>query len=518
MASTDGKASTAESPAPPALFGALSKDVPASLVVFLVAVPLGLGIALASGAPIMAGLIGCIVGGIVAGALSGAPLQVSGPAAGLTVIVFGMIQKFDWPTMCAITAAAGLVQIGLGYSRIARSCLAISPAVVHGMLAGIGVVITLAQLHVLLGDKPESSALANIKALPNELTYIAQHLPSTRTHAALVGVVALAILFIWQRLPKKIQAVPGALVAVVTGTLIANFVWPDAPRVSIPDGPLFAFQMPALPADVTGFIVATLTIALVASVESLLCAVATDKLHTGPRVNLDKELVAQGAANTVSGLIGGLPVTGVIVRSSANIAAGAQTRLSAILHGVWILLFVVLASQYLERIPLAALAALLVFVGVRLVNFHHIRELHKHGEVVVYAATVAGVALLDLLSGVGIGIGLAVVLLLHRLAKTKVTVEEKEQHWHVTVSGSLTFLTVPQLTAALGTIPRGALVNVDLRTNFMDHAAFEVLHNWRVTQERMGGKVTIDEQHEKWYAHAASGSPIAKKTIAAATR
>jgi carbonic anhydrase len=508
--------STSEKQTSPALFGSLSKDIPASLVVFLVAIPLGLGIALASGAPIMAGLIGCIVGGIVAGVLSGAPLQVLGPAAGLTVIVFGMVQKFGWPTMCAITAAAGLIQICLGCARIARVCLAISPAVVHGMLAGIGIVIALAQLHVLLGDKPQSSAVANIKALPGELLYIVQHLPTTRTHAAIVGLVTLAVLFLWQYLPKKVQAVPGALVAVLVGTLIANFVWTDAPRVSIPEGPLFSLQMPTIPADIGGFIVAALTIALVASVESLLCAVATDKLHTGPRANLDKELIAQGAANTVSGMIGGLPVTGVIVRSTANITAGAQTRLSAILHGVWILVFVLLASRYLERIPLAALAGLLVFVGIRLVNLHHIRELTTHREVVVYAATVAGVTLLDLLSGVGIGIGLAVLLLLRRLAKADITVEEKEQRWHVTVAGNLTFLSVPQLMAALGQIPPGAEVDVDLMAEFMDHAAFDARHGWRITHERLGGKVDIDELHEAWNVNTINGSSNRQETATAA--
>jgi carbonic anhydrase len=494
----------------------LAADLPASLVVFLVAVPLGLGIALASGAPVTAGLIACIVGGIVAGSLSGAPLQVSGPAAGLTVLVFGMVQQFGWATMCAITVAAGLLQMAFGSLRIARVCLMISPAVVHGMLAGIGITIALAQLHVLLGDSPESSALKNLVRLPAELAALFSNPTSKETHAALLGLLTIAILVLWPRVPKKLQVIPGALVAVLTATVVGNLVFTDAPRVQIPNEALFRFMIPQMPENIGAFAVAALTIAMVASVESLLCAVATDKLHTGPRANLDKELIAQGAANSVSGLLGGLPVTGVIVRSAANINAGAKTRLSAILHGIWILLFVLVASSQLNRIPLAALAGLLVHVGVRLINLHHIKDLHVHREVIVYFVTALGVAFVNLLAGVGMGIGLALIMLLRRLAYVQVDAEKRgegtvDESWHVRVRGSLTFLSVPRLVSELARIPQGAHVDIDLQVEFMDHAAFEALHGWRQTHEKSGGTVDIDELHEAWYENAANGEPNVKK-------
>jgi carbonic anhydrase len=226
--------------------------------------------------------------------------------------------------------------------------------------------------------------------------------------------------------------------------------------------------------------------------------------------------VAQGAANSVSGLLGGLPVTGVIVRSAANITAGAKTRLSAILHGVWILLFVLAASQHLNRIPLAALAGLLVHVGIRLINLHHIKQLQVHREVIVYYVTALGVAFINLLAGVGLGIGLALILLLRRLAYVQVEAEkngkgEATEHWHVRVSGSLTFLSVPRLAAELAKIPPGSRVDIDLMVEFMDHAAFDVLHSWRQTHEKTGGTVDIDELHESWYENAANGEPNVKK-------
>lgn len=479
----------------------LSRDFLASLVVFLVAVPLGLGVALASGAPLIAGLIACAVGGIVAGTLSGAPLQVSGPAAGLTVLVYGTVQKFGWEVTLAVTAAAGLIQLALGSLRISRACLAISPAVVKGMLAGIGVVIALSQLHVLLGGSPQSSAWKNLVELPGQIAGL-------HGHAALLGVLTLAILFAWPLVPRRIQVIPGPLVAVLAATLISSLAWFDVARVDLPDD-LFAVVLPKLPAGEWGaFLAAALSVAIVASVESLLCAVATDKLHSGPRANLDRELMAQGVANAVSGLIGGLPVTGVIVRSSTNIQAGAVTRVSAILHGVWVILAVLLLTAWMERVPLPALAGLLVYVGIKLVNRDHIRELACHREAAIYAATLLGVVFIGLLQGVGIGVALSVVFLLRRLARTKILVEERAGRWHVRIDGTLTFMNVPELDRALARIPRGTRVDIDLAADFMDHAAFEALHSWRLTHEKLGGKVDIDELHEEWYSRAASGAPI----------
>lgn len=487
----------------PGLLSAPRQDVLASLVVFLIAIPLSLGIALASGAPIMAGLIAGIVGGLITGLVAGAPLQVTGPAAGLTAIVFGLVEQFgDWRLVCAAVVIGGLIQIVLGSARIARLCLAVSPAVVHGMLAGIGITIALAQLHIILGGAPESHALKNLLALPAQLADL--HAP-----AAFLGLATIALLLAWQWVPRPLSAVPASLVAVMTATGASVLLNLPVERINLQGGFGSGLQWAAWPgAELwVAVLVGGVTIAAVASVESLLCAVATDKLHTGPRANLDRELVGQGLANTVSGLLGGLPVTGVIVRSSANIQAGAQTQLSAMLHSVWILLFVVFLGWGIELIPLCVLAGLLVHVGIRLVDAHHIRQLMTFREALVYTVTVAGVVGLGLLPGIGLGLALAVAALLLRLSKTNVEVEGADGRYHVRINGSMTFVGIPSLSAALEKVPTGAHVDIDLMVDFMDHAAFEALHSWRVTHERLGGSVDIDELHEAWYANAAKGTP-----------
>ena len=492
--------------------------MPASFVVFLIAVPLSLGIALASGAPsVVAGLIAAVVGGIVVGLMGGAPLQVSGPAAGLTVVVFGLVHQFGWPVTCAITACAGVVQLLLGTLRISRAALYISPSVVHGMLAGIGIVIALAQLHVVLGGQPQASALLNLKALPQQI--VEHHGP-----AVVLGLITIGVLVGWPFLPKLVQKVPAALAAVGISTIVSLVFAMDVKRVLLPENLYADHVLPQMPNGNWGaFAVAVATVALIASVESLLAAVATDKLHSGDRANLDRELMGQGAGNMMSGLLGGLPITGVVVRSSANIKAGAKSRLSAILHGFWILLFVAVLSFVIQKIPLASLAGLLVFVGIKLVDFHHIRELGIHREAPIYFVTVAGVVFLNLLAGVGLGIGLALLMLLRRLAQSTITMEQRTLlpgepvRQHVRMEGSLTFLSVPQITAQLSAIPPGANVEIDLAVDWMDHAAFESLHSWRIAHEKTGGRVDIDERHEGWYDSALSGKPRATRFAPIAT-
>ncbi|MBK8036865.1 MAG: SulP family inorganic anion transporter [Verrucomicrobiaceae bacterium] len=497
----------------------LRRDLPASLVVFLVAVPLSLGIAFASGAPIIAGLIGAIVGGIVTGLLAGSPLQVSGPAAGFTVVVAGLVHQFGWETMCLITAYAGVVQLVLGWFKVARGALIIAPSVVHGMLAGIGISIALAQIHVVLGGSPQSSPVVNLLGIPKQLGLV-------NTQAAILGFLTIAILIVWKKLKAPaLKAIPGPLVAVVVGTVVSILLKMDVKRVDLPDtfmkmdlqhvnlSETFALAKLAPPADWGPFITAVLTVAIIASIESLLCAVATDKLHSGPRSDLDKELRAQGAGNLVSGLLGGLPITGVIVRSSANIIAGGASRWSAIFHGVWILLFALFLGSLIESIPLAVLAGLLVHVGINLVNLHHIKELTKHNEILIYWATVLGVTCVNLLAGVGIGLGLSIFFLLRRLSNTDVQMEQREGKWHVKIGGTLTFASVPRLNAALSTIPAGHPVDIDLAVDFIDHAAFEALHGWRENHEKTGGHVDIDETHEEWYKPAQAGTPRKGKSL-----
>jgi carbonic anhydrase len=475
------------------LRGVLAADVPASLVVFLVALPLCMGIALASGAPIMAGLIAGVVGGLIVGLFGGAPLLVSGPAAGLAVMVFGFISELGFAVTCAAVAAAGVIQMVLGGAKVARAALGISPAVIHGMLAGIGILIVLGQLHIVLGGAPQSNAWANLRELPEQISDL--HGPAT-----ILGLVTIGILVLWQVMPNsRLKKVPGPLVAVVVASA-ASAVWgADVKRVELAGSLFQSIQLPSLPQGNWGaFVTAVLSLALVASAESLLSAVATDKLHTGPRANLDRELLAQGMANTISGLLGGLPITGVIVRSAANIAAGAKTRASAFMHGVWMLLFVSLLGSYLGLVPLTVLAGLLVFVGAKLVNAHHIRELRRRGELVVYLVTVFGVVGINLLAGIALGFGVAVARLLWRLGHVQVDVRRAGEVHQVRVGGALTFVGVPKLSAALAEVPTGAQVELDLAVETLDHSGYEALESWCQNHRKTGGKVWMEPLEDVW--------------------
>ncbi|BAL91814.1 putative sulphate transporter and carbonic anhidrase [Actinoplanes missouriensis 431] len=482
----------------------LRRDLPASIVVFLIAIPLSLGIAAASGAPLLAGLVAAVVGGIVAGALGGAPLQVSGPAAGLTVIVAGTVANFGFAGTAAIVAVAGLIQIILGASRMGRAALALSPAVVHGMLAGIGLVIALSQIHVMLGGAPQSSAWQNLRELP---TQIAEH----HGVAAMLGAFTVAILILWPRLEKilhvKLSLLPAALVAVVSMTALASVIGADVERVNLPDEPLAGLIRPAWPdAPLREILVAVVTIALVASVESLLSAVAVDRMHDGPRANLNRELVGQGAANTVSGLLGGLPVTGVIVRSSTNVAAGARTRASAIMHGVWIAAFVLFFAGLLETIPMAVLAAVLIVVGLRLVSLAQIRTYARHRELPTYLVTLLGVVLTDLLTGVALGMITAAVMILWRLTRCEIRrVQQGPGQWQVTITGTLSFVESARLIRELGALPPAAEVELELHLDYLDHGAFETVRDWREGYERTGGRVRIREVHDSWFRQGTSG-------------
>ncbi|MGI5377131.1 SulP family inorganic anion transporter [Streptomyces sp. CA-251387] len=470
-------------------------DVSASIAVFLIALPLSLGIALATGAPLQAGLVAAAVGGIVAGWLGGAPLQVSGPAAGLTVVTADLIHQYGWRTTCAITVLAGIAQLGLGSLRVARGALAVSPAIVHGMLAGIGVTIAVAQLHIVLGGTPQSSVLDNLRALPAQLAEL-------RPASVSVSALTLALLFLWPRIPGRagrlLRKVPAALVAVAGATSAASLAGLTLPKVDLPSW--HSHALAGLPEGPTlGLIAAVLTTTLVCSVQSLLGAVAVDKMVAARpglptrvgRSDLDRELLGQGAANVVSGTLGGLPVAGVAVRSSANVQSGAVSRNSTMLHGVLVVVAALLMVPILEFIPLASLAALVMAVGIQMVSLHHIRTVTRHREVLVYAVTTLGVVVFGVLEGVALGIAMAVAVALHRLTRTRITHDEKEGVHHVHVRGQLTFLAVPRLSRALHLVPQGAPVVVELDGSFMDHAAYESLQDWQNTHTAHGGSVEL---------------------------
>ncbi|MFE2886282.1 bifunctional SulP family inorganic anion transporter/carbonic anhydrase [Streptomyces sp. NPDC059272] len=482
-------------PPPPRRFRIAGADVSASIAVFLIALPLSLGIALATGAPLQAGLVAAAAGGLVAGRLGGCPLQVSGPAAGLTVVTADLIHRYGWRTTCAVTVLAGLAQLALGCLRVARTALAVSPAIVHGMLAGIGITIAVAQLHIVLGGTPQSSVLANLRALPAQLADV---------HPADVAmsVLTLALLLLWPRIPGRLgqlmRKIPAALVAVAGATLTASLTGLSLAKVDLPSWSSHALAgLPEGPA--LGIAAAVLTTTLVCSVQSLLGAVAVDKLVAGQpglsarvgRSNLNRELLGQGAANIVSGALGGLPVAGVAVRSSANVQAGAVSRNSTMLHGVLVVVAALLMVPVLELIPLASLAALVMAVGIQMVSLNHIRTVTRHREVLVYVVTTLGVVFLGVLEGVLLGVTVAVAVALNRLAHTRITHDEKEGVHHVHVRGQLTFLAVPRLSRTLHLVPQGTHVVVELDGSFMDHAAYESLQDWQNSHTARGGTAEL---------------------------
>lgn len=482
----------------------LGADLPASLVVFLVALPLSLGIAAASGAPIMAGLIAAAVGGIVAGSLGGSVLQVSGPAAGLTVVVAGLIAEFGWQVTCAITAAAGVVQLLLGLSRVGRAALAVSPVVVKAMLAGIGITIILQQLHVLLGGQAGDSAVDNLAGLPAAITRV-------ELHSALLGLAVVAVLIAWKYLPAAVRKVPGPLAAVVAVTAVSVAVAPGVERVSF-SGSLFdAVALPVLPdGNWLSVGMAVMTVALIASIESLLSAVAVDKMHTGPRANLNRELVGQGSANMVSGMLGGLPVTGVIVRSATNVEAGGKSRASAILHGVWVLLFSALFAGIIQLIPLSVLAGLLLVIGAKLVKIADIKTSLRTGDLLVYSVTLVCVVALNLLEGVIIGLALAAVCVLWRVLRAQIHVHQPVldgQPWRLTIAGSCSFFALPRLNRVLHSVPAGQDALVELNADYLDHAFREALTAWQAQQRSTGATVTIEEHGTTAFTDAAHSAP-----------
>ncbi len=460
-------------------------DLPSSIVVFLVALPLSVGIAIASGAPVLSGLIAAIAGGIIVGFMGGAPLVVSGPANGLMVITAGLISQFGWRLTCFITVAAGVLQVVLGLSRVARAVLAISPVVVHAMLAGIGITIALQQTHVLLGGKSKSTAWHNLIGLPGQVM-------SAHGGGFVLGVLVIGTLIVWRWVPKRVAQIPGPLVAIVAVTMVSVIFPFDGARIKLEGSPLDALQLPALPDGNWGAIaVAVVTVTLIASVESLLSAVSVDRMHDGTPTDFNRELIGQGTANVTSGMIGGLPIAGAIVRSSANIHAGAKSRASAIMHGVWILLFTLLFAGLIEQIPTAALAGLLIFVGIKLLKPAHIETAHRNGDLAVYVVTAAGVVFLNLLHGVLIGLALAIALTGWRVIRARIHAEPAGDEWSVLVEGACTFLALPRLTRVLASVPAGSTVTVTMSVSYLDHAAHEAITDWQRQHRATGGTVHI---------------------------
>lgn len=476
----------------------LKTDLRASIVVFLVALPLAMGIAIASGYPPVAGLITGIIGGIVVGSISGAPLQVSGAAAGLSVLVFQGVQQFGLANMGLVILLAGIFQVAAGIGGIGRWFQAVSPTVLHAMLAGIGVLIVGSQFHVMLDFAPKGSGIANISTIPKAIEEVFSSSGHAYGFAFALGLLSIGTMLLWPKLIKgKLKVLPAPLIAVFVSGIIAWLAGLQINYVKIPDNLFTNWTFGALDfrsiIQTPALLGAALQLALIASAESLLCAGAVDQMHTGPRAKFDRELTAQGIGNVFCGVLGVLPMTGVIVRSSANLNAGATTRLSAIFHGVWLLVFALVFPEILSFIPISALAGILVYTGMKLVNIDEIRSLYRHGktELAIYLTTLSVIVCYDLLTGVLLGLALSSIKILRQLSHLSISIEQDPSVRHLVINlrGAATFLRLPKLVRALEKVPPGASVEIKANLQLIDPACVEHIKQWRKRHSQSGGRI-----------------------------
>ncbi len=495
------------------IFKHLNKDLPASLVVLFVAVPLCLGIALASGAPLISGIIAGVVGGIVVGMLSGSSLGVSGPAAGLAVIVLNAIDQLGaFDIFLLAVVIAGLLQLIMGYLKAGVIGYYFPSAVIKGMLAGIGIVISLKQIPHAVGYDADFEGDFSFFQPDGQTTFseLFNMLGYVNPVAIGLALTSLVIILFWERvLAKKhkfFTLLQGTIVVVLLGALfqyLAQTYWPHLALsaehlVTVPVTDTLADfgKLITLPdfsqwANPQVYIVAV-TLAIVASLETLLCVEATDKLDPHKRITpTNRELKAQGVGNMVSGLIGGLPVTQVIVRSSANIQAGAQTKLSAILHGVFLLILVLLAPEFLNLIPLSVLAVILILVGYKLAKPGIFRHMYSQGRDQFYPfiITILGIVFTDLLIGIGMGLVVALFIILLRNYRNShfLHMQEKvnshDRHKiRMELAEEVTFLNKAAIMKELKNLPPNSEVTIDMtKSHRVDYDVLEIIDNFAKT-------------------------------------
>jgi len=493
-------------------------DVVSGLIIFLIALPLCLGIALASGAPPIAGVIAGIVAGTLANVFSGSYVTINGPAAGMIVIVVGAVTELGFRAALAVGVVAGVIQIVLGFAKTGKLTGFFPLSVVHGMLAGIGLIIMSGQIHIVVGH-------ANPRAHGFHIfTDIVPSITNPIVETAIVGLAAVLVMVLWPRLGKIAKIIPAPLAAVIVGTVIAVLNG-AGPRLDLGGGLLEGFQTPDFSGLMSGAAVKWIALyVFVASLESLLTAEAVDKLDPWKRrSNMNKELIGKGIGNTVSSAIGGLPMIAEVVRSKANIMAGARTRWSNFFHGMFLFLFVLALPGVLELIPLAALAGILLVVGFKLahpVDFKHAWDIGKVDFVLMFV-TAFTVLLTDLLIGVATGIVLGLLHAVFRgtsvgnLFKPRMQVDDDGERVTVRFRGALGFHNFIPLRSVLDNMPRGRRVTLDFReVHYVDPTVLERLHDFEVDYAYDGGTVTrVGEDALRAGAHPFSVRTAPKVTV-----
>ncbi|MDX3384101.1 SulP family inorganic anion transporter [Streptomyces niveiscabiei] len=496
----------ASSPAgrkPKAPRGDLGTEITASLVVFLVALPLCIGVAVASGVPAELGIISGVIGGLVVGAARGSTLQVSGPAAGLAALVAETVLEYGVAMLGVIVLFSGLLQIVLGLVRLGRFFQAISLAVVQGMLAGIGLPLMFSQAYPMMDAKAPGTPIENMAGVPGLLADTFAN-PQALIAAGL-GVVTVALSFLWKKVPGPVKKVPAALVAVGIGIGVAALPGVEVKTLQV--GNLLASVSVPGPEEFAGLadagiITAILTFTVIASAESLFTAAAVDRMHDGERTRYNPELIAQGAGNTVAGLLGALPITAVVARSSANVQAGAKTRLSRTLHGVWLLAFALLLPQVLALIPVSVLAGVLVHSGWKLFAPEEFPKMWRQdrGEFAVMTITTLVIVATALLEGVLIGLAAGIVLLAVRMSRTVIRRHEEEDTAKVVMAGNATFLRLPEVIEALeGAAEAGKpRIRLDLTgVTHLDHACRSQVEEFVAQQRGKGLRVELLMPNER---------------------
>jgi MFS superfamily sulfate permease-like transporter len=489
------------------MFKTIKNDIPASIVVFFVALPLCLGIALASGAPLFSGLIAGIVGGIVVGSLSGSKIGVSGPAAGLAAIVLTAIGTLGgYENFLVAVVLGGVIQFIFGLLKAGIIGYYFPSSVIKGMLTGIGIIIILKQIPHFFGYDADPEGDFAFFQIDGENTFseIFVSLNNISIGSTIVGFIGLGILLLWSNVLSKkgkiFQLIQGPLVAVVAGIIYFLVTESNSSLginashlVSVPvpgdlDSFLGQFSFPNFAAITNPEIwIVAFTIALVASLETLLCVEATDKLDPHKNVTpTNRELLAQGTGNILSGLIGGLPITQVIVRSSANIQSGARSKMSAIIHGFLLLIDVILIPRLINKIPLSVLAAILFIVGYKLAKPSLFKQMYKLGwkQFIPFSVTVLGIIFTDLLVGIGMGLLVGIVVILIKSFQNShfLHIEDKSNGKHkikMTLAEEVTFFNKGAILKELDSLPRDTFLELDVRnTRYLDNDIIEILEDF----------------------------------------